>query len=808
MVEDYFSPQVQEAIRFAQEIAVKFNAPHVGTEHLLAGIARDVRSPVRKSLDELGISFDRLLSAVEEYTLKEYEGKKSSRYIDLSARAKASIRRAVEEIGMRGERLVTEVHLLTGILDITDCGAVKVLTSLGVNISELRSLTFKSAGIEDVGRFGASPDSETPALDTFGRDLTELAKKGELDPVIGREDEIERLIQILCRRTKNNPVLIGEPGVGKTAIVEGLAQMIVAREVPEILADKRIVILDLAGMVAGTKFRGEFEERLKTLVQEVKKVGNVILFIDEVHTLVGAGAAEGAIDAGNILKPALARGDFQTIGATTLDEYRKYIEKDSALERRFQPVIVDEPTVEETIEILKGLRPKYEEHHQVTISDEAIEAAARLSARYISGRFLPDKAIDTIDEASAMVRLSNLIIPPDLRNMEEEIAQLRVEKEEAIAKQDFETAQKLHVRDLELSAKLDEIKKEWEKKKSEAQAKSVVNPEAVAKVISKWTGIPVSELTEEEADKLLRMEEFIHKRVINQEEAVKAVSQAVRNSRAGLSDPNRPISSFIFLGPTGVGKTQLARTLAQFLFGSEDAIVRIDMSEYMERFSISRLIGAPPGYVGYEEGGQLTEAVRRKPYSVILLDEIEKAHNDVFNLLLQVLDEGHLTDSQGRTVDFRNTIIIMTSNIGAEKIKKISERPDFAENDAIYNQMKQEVMDEVEKRFRPEFLNRIDDIIVFTALRTEHIREIVNLFLNEIEERLSDRKISVNVTDDVKDFLVKEGYDPTYGARPLKRTVDRYISQPLANLLIKGEFKEGDNIKVFIRDGLPTFQRV
>ncbi|HEC80556.1 MAG TPA: AAA family ATPase, partial [Firmicutes bacterium] len=514
------------------------------------------------------------------------------------------------------------------------------------------------------------------------------------------------------------------------------------------------------------------------------------------HTLVGAGAAEGAIDAGNILKPALARGDFQTIGATTLDEYRKYIEKDSALERRFQPVIVDEPTVEETIEILKGLRPKYEEHHQVTISDEAIEAAARLSARYISGRFLPDKAIDTIDEASAMVRLSNLIIPPDLRNMEEEIAQLRVEKEEAIAKQDFETAQKLHVRDLELSAKLDEIKKEWEKKKSEAQAKSVVNPEAVAKVISKWTGIPVSELTEEEADKLLRMEEFIHKRVINQEEAVKAVSQAVRNSRAGLSDPNRPISSFIFLGPTGVGKTQLARTLAQFLFGSEDAIVRIDMSEYMERFSISRLIGAPPGYVGYEEGGQLTEAVRRKPYSVILLDEIEKAHNDVFNLLLQVLDEGHLTDSQGRTVDFRNTIIIMTSNIGAEKIKKISERPDFAENDAIYNQMKQEVMDEVEKRFRPEFLNRIDDIIVFTALRTEHIREIVNLFLNEIEERLSDRKISVNVTDDVKDFLVKEGYDPTYGARPLKRTVDRYISQPLANLLIKGEFKEGDNIKV------------
>ncbi|HDM43055.1 MAG TPA: AAA family ATPase, partial [Firmicutes bacterium] len=602
--------------------------------------------------------------------------------------------------------------------------------------------------------------------------------------------------------------LIGEPGVGKTAIVEGLAQMIVAREVPEILADKRIVILDLAGMVAGTKFRGEFEERLKTLVQEVKKVGNVILFIDEVHTLVGAGAAEGAIDAGNILKPALARGDFQTIGATTLDEYRKYIEKDSALERRFQPVIVDEPTVEETIEILKGLRPKYEEHHQVTISDEAIEAAARLSARYISGRFLPDKAIDTIDEASAMVRLSNLIIPPDLRNMEEEIAQLRVEKEEAIAKQDFETAQKLHVRDLELSAKLDEIKKEWEKKKREAQAKSVVNPEAVAKVISKWTGIPVSELTEEEADKLLRMEEFIHKRVINQEEAVKAVSQAVRNSRAGLSDPNRPISSFIFLGPTGVGKTQLARTLAQFLFGSEDAIVRIDMSEYMERFSISRLIGAPPGYVGYEEGGQLTEAVRRKPYSVILLDEIEKAHNDVFNLLLQVLDEGHLTDSQGRTVDFRNTIIIMTSNIGAEKIKKISERPDFAENDAIYNQMKQEVMDEVEKRFRPEFLNRIDDIIVFTALRTEHIREIVNLFLNEIEERLSDRKISVNVTDDVKDFLVKEGYDPTYGARPLKRTVDRYISQPLANLLIKGEFKEGDNIKVFIRDGLPTFQRV
>ena len=718
-------------------------------------------------------------------------------------RARKVIILAKEEARRFNHDYIGTEHILLGLIREGEGVASQVLLNSGLDLNGVRNEVMELLGsaLPGFSQGGGQPQkSKTPALDAFGRDLTTLAREGKLDPVINRRNEIDRVIQVLSRRTKNNPVLLGEAGVGKTAIVEGLAQLIVAGNIPEILKNKRMIVLDLALMIAGTKYRGQFEERIKAVMEEIKRSQDVIIFIDELHTLVGAGAAEGAIDASNILKPSLSRGEIQCIGATTLDEYRKHIEKDAALERRFQTIMVDPPTVPQTVDILKGLRERYEMHHRVIFTDEALEAAAKLSDRYITGRFLPDKAIDLIDEAGSRARLNTLITPPEIKQLEEKVEGLRKEKEMYIKSQDFEKAAQL--RDQEKAARIDleNLSKEW------SQAKDKMRPELksedIIKIVAQWTGIPLYRLEERESDKLLKIEEELHGRVIGQQEAITAIAHAVRRSRAGIKDPHRPIGSFVFLGPTGVGKTLLARALAEFMFGDEDALVQLDMSEYMEKFNISRLIGAPPGYVGYEEGGQLTEKIRRRPYAVILLDEIEKAHPDVFNLLLQVFEEGRLTDSFGRKVDFRNTVIIMTSNIGAEAIRKQGALGFKNQQDEVtYQGMKEKLMEEVKHTFKPEFLNRIDDIIVFRPLLREDLVQIVDLELNFVKERLKEQKLDLEVSLEAKAFISEKGFDPVFGARPLKRTIQRYIEDPLAKEIISGHFKEGSIVKVGYKSG-------
>lgn len=794
-----FTERARRVILLAKEEAKRFNHDYIGTEHLLLGLIREGEGVAAAVLLSLGLDPAKIRMEVERL-VQPGPSAAVSGDIPFTPKAKRAIELAMEEARQLGHNYIGTEHLLLGLIKEGEGVASEVLTNLGLDADKVRDevmqiLGSATPGFTSGGFERPATKGKTPAIDAFGRNLTQLAKQGKLDPVIGRTNEIERVIQILSRRTKNNPVLLGEAGVGKTAIVEGLAQKIVNGDVPEVLKDKKIIILDLALMVAGTKYRGQFEERIKAVMDEIRKSEDIIIFIDELHVLVGAGGAEGAIDASNILKPALSRGEIQCIGATTMDEYRKYIEKDAALERRFQTIMVDPPSVKETIEILKGLRDRYEAHHKVTYTDEALEAAAKLSDRYISGRFLPDKAVDLMDEAGSRTRLSTMVAPPDLKNMEDKVEQIKSEKEAAVKSQDFEKAAKLRDDERKARDELKNAQRRW--KESRTKKEAVVTEEDIATIVSKWTGIPLLRLEEKETEKFLKIEEEIHKMVIGQDEPIKAIAQAVRRSRAGIKDPKRPIGSFIFLGPTGVGKTLLGRALADFMFGDENAVIQLDMSEYMEKFNVSRLVGAPPGYVGYEEGGQLTEKVRRRPYSVVLLDEIEKAHPDVFNILLQVLEDGRLTDSFGRKVDFRNTIVIMTSNIGAEILKKQGALGfKSAEEEVGYQQMKTRLMDEVKKTFKPEFLNRVDDIIVFRKLTREDLQKIVDLEINEVQERLHDQDIIINLTQGAKDFLIDKGFDPVFGARPLKRTIQRFLEDPLSEEIIKGTLKKGTTIKV------------
>ncbi len=792
-----FTERSQKVLLFAREEAKSANYPNIGTEHLLLGLIREGESIAAKVLASLGLDADKVRGAVSQ--MVETADEPSPPEPSLTARAKKVLELSLDEARRMGNNYVGPEHLLLGLIREGEGVAASILGATGADYRKLRSMVAHLQGGQTPPE-GQSPGqakaSSTQTLDQFGRDLTLMAREDKLDPVVGRDAEIERVIQVLSRRTKNNPVLIGEPGVGKTAVAEGLAQRITAGNVPEILLDKKVVTLDMGSLVAGTKYRGEFEERLRKIIDEIRQAGNIIMFIDELHTLVGAGAAEGAIDAANILKPALARGELQCIGATTLDEYRKHIEKDAALERRFQPITVSEPTVEETIQILRGLRDRYEAHHRVSITDAALDAAARLSSRYITDRFLPDKAIDLMDEAGSRVRLQAFVAPPELKELEKKLEVLQKEKEAAVNGQEFEKAAELRDQEQKLRLELDESRESWKQRTSGAEL--VVDEDAIAHIVSTWTGVPVKKLTEGESERLLKMEGVLHQRVVGQDEAIQAISRAVRRARAGLKDPKRPVGSFIFLGPTGVGKTELARALAEVLFGSEEAMVRIDMSEYMEKFAVSRLVGAPPGYVGYDEGGQLTEAVRRKPYTVVLLDEIEKAHPDVFNILLQVMEDGRLTDAGGRTVDFRNTVLIMTSNVGLHTIKReaILGFRTGDRNNSGYEDMKKKITDELRRTFRPEFLNRLDETIVFHSLTKEHIKEIVDLMLKVVAGRMRENEVEIEVTDAVKTLLVREGFDEEYGARPLRRAILRLVEDRLSEELLKGTFHRGDRVSL------------
>ncbi len=806
-----FSERARRVLTRAQGEAQRLGHVYIDTEHILLGLVEEETGMASKVLANLGIPANKVRSAVE-FIVGRGGKQAGSTEINLAPQAKRAIEFAVDEARRFNSSYIGTEHLLLGLLREGEGVASNVLESFGITLERVRDEVNRVVRQEAMrSRASGRAATRTPTLDQLGADLTALARADKLDPIIGRSKEIERLIQILSRRTKNNPALIGEPGVGKTAIVEGLAQRIAAGEVPEVLQGKRIVALDIGALVAGTKYRGEFEERLKRVIEEEKAAGNCILFIDEMQTIVGAGAAEGAVDASNILKPSLSRGEIQCIGATTLDDYRKHVEKDPALERRFQPILVAEPTREETLDILRGIKHRYEEFHRLDISDEALQAAASLASRYIADRFLPDKAIDLVDEASSRVRIKRGGAPIGLTEARRALESVRKEKETAIATQQYEYSAELRDRELQLVGKIGEMEKEWQEKQE--TGKPVVTEEDIAEVASMWTGIPVVKLTVDETSRLLQMEEALHRRIIGQNEAINTVAKAVRRARAGLKDPRHPIGAFIFLGPTGVGKTELARALSEFMFGSEDALVRLDMSEFMERHTVARLVGAPPGYIGYEEGGQLTEAVRRKSYCCILLDEIEKAHYDVFNILLQIFDDGHLTDAKGRRVDFRNSIVIMTSNIGAELIKRemsigFATHIDSTEKQQMeYEKMKEKILGEVKKVFRPEFLNRIDATMVFHALTKEHIRQIVDLMFNQIVASLKERNIILEVSDEAKDFLGSKGYDPVFGARPLRRVIQNLVEDQLSEALLRGEFLPGDTVEVGCEEGSIVMHR-
>ncbi len=795
---DKFSERARHVLTLAQEEAQLRNHTFIGTEHILLGLLREEDGVAAKVVEGLGMNLTKLYSAVED-AIKRIEVPPIGE-TGLTPQAKRIIELAIDEARQLTHNYIGTEHILLGILRQGEGIAVGVLGSFDITLERARAEVVRILNQGATRARMARTSSRTPSLDQLGIDLTAAARAGKLDPVIGRATEIDRIIQILSRRTKNNPALIGEPGVGKTAIVEGLAHRIIAGDVPETLEGKRLVTLDMGAVVAGTKYRGEFEERLKKVVNEIKTAGNCILFIDEFHTIVGAGAAEGAVDAANILKPSLARGELQCIGATTLDDYRKYVERDPALERRFQPVLVEEPSAEETLEILRGIKERYEEHHRLEISDEALQQAATLAARYIPDRFLPDKAIDLIDEASSRVRIKHSTTPLPLKEARQIEDNVRKDKNAALATQQYEYATELREREIQIEEKIKRLEEEWQTEQK--KEKPVVGAENIAEVVSMWTGIPVVQLASEEISRLLNMEEVLHKRIIGQDEAIISIAKAVRRARAGLKDPRHPIGNFIFLGPTGVGKTELVRALAEFMFGNEDTLIRLDMSEFMEKHTVSRLVGAPPGYVGFDEGGQLTEAVRRKSYCCILLDEIEKAHPDVFNILLQIFDDGHLTDAKGRRVDFRNSIIVMTSNVGAQLIRKgstigfTSQSNEARTQEESYERMKEKLLGELKKTFSPEFLNRIDGVVVFHSLTKEHIRRIVDLMLATVSKQLGEKDLKLEVTDAAKDFLGEKGYDEVYGARPLRRVIQSMVEDKLSDSVLRGEFRPGDTIVI------------